>query len=311
MTLAGLNTINLSELNTFQQFILFLLIMLGSAILVSSAVVHVRKKAFERKFKHVIERERARRKAEKDGRSREKTPSFFSRSRSGTTNLEPQVDGVVVRGRVIHSPNPEDRASSDRTPDHPRSTPLLGREDTHIVDASAAREDTLEDLEAGQSLSQTEREDQNGAALEPNPSSPRIRFSNPTSPFTQRRHKRVFSMSGVGARPDLMNHPRKANLPSYPIPLAALTEAKGEQHLQGTQKYFSSRGFIGRNSQFHSLTIAEREKLGGVEYRAVTMLAVIVPVYFVLWQLLGCIGLGAWVAMNAGDVALQNGLNPW
>lgn len=39
MTEAGLNTINLSQMNTFQQFILFLLILLGSAIWVSIAVV--------------------------------------------------------------------------------------------------------------------------------------------------------------------------------------------------------------------------------------------------------------------------------
>jgi potassium uptake Trk family protein len=33
--------------------------------------------------------------------------------------------------------------------------------------------------------------------------------------------------------------------------------------------------------------------------------------YFVLWQLLGCIGLGAWVAYNAADTAATNGYNPW
>ncbi|KAK1056452.1 hypothetical protein LTR33_013895, partial [Friedmanniomyces endolithicus] len=55
MTLAGLNTVNLSELNTFQQTLLFLLIVLGSAIWVSAFVVHVRKRAFERKFADVIE----------------------------------------------------------------------------------------------------------------------------------------------------------------------------------------------------------------------------------------------------------------
>lgn len=44
MTEAGLNTINLSELNTFQQFILFFLIMIGSAILMSIAVLKVRER---------------------------------------------------------------------------------------------------------------------------------------------------------------------------------------------------------------------------------------------------------------------------
>src|SRR5215469_11715118 len=61
MTEAGLNTINLSTLNTWQQIMLFLLIMLGSSIWVSAFVVHVRRKAFEARFREEIERERRRR----------------------------------------------------------------------------------------------------------------------------------------------------------------------------------------------------------------------------------------------------------
>ena len=45
MTLAGHSIVNLSELDKFQQFIPFALILLGSAILVSLLVVHVRKKS--------------------------------------------------------------------------------------------------------------------------------------------------------------------------------------------------------------------------------------------------------------------------
>ncbi|KAK6440145.1 hypothetical protein LTR95_003639 [Oleoguttula sp. CCFEE 5521] len=53
MTLAGLNTVNLSTLNTFQQFMLFFLIIIGSAIFVSAFIVHIRRSAFEKKFKVV------------------------------------------------------------------------------------------------------------------------------------------------------------------------------------------------------------------------------------------------------------------
>ena len=55
MTQAGLNTVNLSELNTFQQSILFVLIILGSAIFVSVLVVHVRRSAFENRFRRIVE----------------------------------------------------------------------------------------------------------------------------------------------------------------------------------------------------------------------------------------------------------------
>lgn len=96
MTLAGLNTVNLSQLNTFQQFILFLLIIIGSAIWVSIAVVHVRRKSFERRFKSIVEEERNKRRSRTGSISRRPFPfpKSFSRSR-------PEIDGVVVRGSVI------------------------------------------------------------------------------------------------------------------------------------------------------------------------------------------------------------------
>lgn len=199
MTLAGLNTVNLSQLNTWQQVMLFLLTILGSAILVSTAVVHVRRKAFERKFKSVVEKERQRPKVQKDVVPDKGLPFTFSRRRSVSTE-ERELDGVVQRGRTM--------TSKQRSP------------------------------------------------------------------------------------------------------LATLIEKRGEA-LRGTSRYFQSGGRVGRNSQFYSLTLSERERLGGVEYRAVMLLEIIVPVYFVLWQLFGCIGLGAYVATYRADTTLQNGLNPW
>ncbi|KAK6539435.1 hypothetical protein TWF694_009659 [Orbilia ellipsospora] len=53
MTLAGLNTIDLSKLNTFQQFMLFLLLLLGSSVFVSIAIVHIRRLAFEKRFAQI------------------------------------------------------------------------------------------------------------------------------------------------------------------------------------------------------------------------------------------------------------------
>lgn len=61
MTQAGLNPVNLSSLSTFQQVIIFLLIVLGNQIFVSAFVIHVRKRAFKRRF----EQKRRKREAEK------------------------------------------------------------------------------------------------------------------------------------------------------------------------------------------------------------------------------------------------------
>ncbi|KAJ5904008.1 hypothetical protein N7504_006391 [Penicillium tannophilum] len=66
-----------------------------------------------------------------------------------------------------------------------------------------------------------------------------------------------------------------------------------------------------RNSSFHDLSERERQRLGGAEYRAVSLLSIIVPVYFLLWQLLGGLGVGAYIARNKAALAKSNGLDPW
>ncbi|KAF3939158.1 hypothetical protein ABW19_dt0206928 [Dactylella cylindrospora] len=55
----------------------------------------------------------------------------------------------------------------------------------------------------------------------------------------------------------------------------------------------------------------QRFLLGGVEYRAVYLLSLIVPAYFILWQLISCLSVGGWIAAYKSDVTLANGLNPW
>ncbi len=63
MTQAGLNTVNLSSLNTFQQCLLLFHIICGNQIFVSAFVVLVRKQAFHSRFKKATkEKERSEKK---------------------------------------------------------------------------------------------------------------------------------------------------------------------------------------------------------------------------------------------------------
>lgn len=300
MTEAGLNTVNLSQMNSFQQFILFLLILLGSAIWVSIAVVHVRRKAFERRFKSIVEEERQRRRNRSTSRRRLSLPGSRSRSR-------PEVDGVVVRGRVI--PSEKDAAEevdgylnhlNDQTqPDG--NTSLNNR---HLPKPESGAEDleadnlNLGSAQAGQPLGID------------NSMTRRITFASPASPTRERHHGRILSMQGVGARQNVENHPITSPRPIYCNEIPRTDEENAER-LSLPRHRISSEGIVGRNSQFSHLSLAEREKIGGVEYRAVTYLAVIVPLYFVLWQLLGCIGLGAYLASKRASTTKVNAENPW
>lgn len=317
MSLAGLNTVNLSILNTFQQIILFFLIMLGSAILISSAVVHVRRKAIEKRFQSVIEEQR--RKKGKRRNSSERRSSFplslinsVSRQRHPSGDLPmPEVDGVVVRGRPIPDNHNHDTGMANGSTFGGHHADLNdGNEsqatvrDTSSQGAKDLTGEGSKDLEAAKSERQITAED-HVRFVEGTP------YGLPVAPIRSRRHSRLLSMQGVGARPGTMNYTRR--IPTSPA-IGAKSDhdaQHSEAELKSHYKFFPTSGFIGRNSQFHSLTLAERERLGGVEYKAVTLLAIIVPLYFVLWQLLGCLGLGAYIANYRADTTLQNGLNPW
>jgi potassium uptake Trk family protein len=59
--------------------------------------------------------------------------------------------------------------------------------------------------------------------------------------------------------------------------------------------YLSWQPTIGRNSAFYDLTEEQREELGGVEYRALKTLALVLVCYFVAFHLLGVICFLPWI----------------
>lgn len=65
VTVCGLATVDLSSLTPWQQVILFILMCMGSPVVVSWVMVYVRREIFASKFRHVVEAEIARRVAEK------------------------------------------------------------------------------------------------------------------------------------------------------------------------------------------------------------------------------------------------------
>lgn len=294
MTEAGLTTVILSQMNTFQQFILFLLILLGSAIWVSIAVILVRRNAFERRFKSIVEMNRQRRRSRSTSTQRLSLPGFRSR---------PEVDGIVVRGRVItperdlaeeaSRPNDQVKPDGNTSPNtHCFPKPESGAEDPE------ANKLPYDSAQAGQPLSID-----TGVTR-------RITFASPVSPTRVRQHRRVLPMQGIGARQDVDIHPINSPRPIYSDELPRIDEGNAES-LPLPRSGILPGSCVGRNSELSNLSLAERERIGGVEYRAVTYLAVIVPLYFFLWQILGCLGLGAYVTSKRASTAEINAENPW
>ena len=319
MTLAGLNTVNLSTLNTFQQIVLFLLILLGSAIFVSGFVVHVRRRAFERKFSDVAaERE----KRHTRSHSRNRTWSFRRKSFDATSSTEKHAnDGSKMTGESTSSDFPHTliRAPSETrdegAPARPETPPARRGEPEMNGISSRTGEHLTDDF----AIADSDGED---ATLASRSTTQAITFRGDTrftaghhaSPPQQPRRPRLsfLSMQGVGARPESSIRPRTRDRSSDILPDHPERSDQAEPAtIGGRWPLDTKRGWSGRNSQFHGLSEKEREALGGYEYRAVQFLAWIVPAYFVLWQLLGCLGCAAWIATNRPGTAIANGLNPW
>ena len=225
--------------------------------------------------------------------------SMFTRQRNAPADEHEQaVASGVLRGQAIKDPDPA--------------------EDYQPTFAARTRTGSNTDIDADQEGF----EKTNGDFQEPLP--PRIRFEEPQRPPQRSssmspgprplRRRPLLDFGGVAARSTMSNHPSM----SRPVTREDADDCAIEEtttrsdSLAKVSKYLDSlNGYIGRNSRFHHLTDAERRKLGGIEYDAITVLSYLVPLYFVLWQLIGAVGMGAWIAINRPSTAGLNGLNPW
>ncbi|KAK3391537.1 cation transport protein-domain-containing protein [Sordaria brevicollis] len=247
MTETGLNTVDLSTITLWQQILLFLLIISGSAIWVSIWTVQIRKHAFEERFKDLVRTDRLRR------ASRSSLVSL-SRLRFMSAQGRPSLDAM---------PPP----TMAETPDLiSQSTPSPGKPGEKNAPQHIAFAETPY---------------------------PCPETYPPTGMSTGAQHAYLARARRIG-----------------PQRQGQSMETEG-----GGKGEFSMRSIFARsasrNAQFHDLSREERRALGGCEYRALRVLAVIVPLYFCLWQLIGCIALGAWIKRHRPEPPLANGINPW
>lgn len=275
MTEAGLNTVNLSQLNTFQQWLLWFHILIGSSIFVSAFVLQVRKAAFESRFKAII-------KSQKEERKERRRSHSVSKQRS--THKPRFADGPYDESAF------ESRHSQPRDPANEISittevaTAGKGAQSTNV--ASRSGRNSMEDNGLGvvDESVQSEVTDH-------------ITFSDKTSLGTKPLRHRMNTVRLSSE--DQRNTSRSSTL----------IDAEKPQGIRPHE--FIKSEIVGRNSQFHGLTREERETLGGVEYRAIKLLSYIVPIYFVSWQFFSCLGLGAYMSINKAELIRANGINPW
>ncbi|KAJ5908649.1 hypothetical protein N7495_001331 [Penicillium taxi] len=81
-----------------------------------------------------------------------------------------------------------------------------------------------------------------------------------------------------------------------------------------SQPYLSWNATVARNSNFVDLTEEQRDELGGIEYRALKTLAVVLISYYVGFHLLGLVCMVGWIMGEPrwGDIVRADGVGrPW
>ncbi|KAM0814427.1 putative Cation transport protein-domain-containing protein [Seiridium cardinale] len=281
LTASGLNTVNLSQLTTFQQVQLCVYMIMGSQIIISYFTITFRKRIFEKRFEDIVERERARRKA--------------TTSKTGAVvGMTGAMIGLQVMSSFGKTPDGKQGQSS-----RPWSSKQSNEPNVQVANTALPPEERPSLYSQAQTNSATgilgggERDppqQQHVGFLEP------IRENRPQSATTGHSiYETPSHQSGKTAR----RRPQTVESRASDAGFNVKTFVKEQ------------KGNIGRNGQFFNLSEDQREYLGGVEYRSLKFLSTFVIVYFVLWQLFGAIALGAWMSVFAVDTSAVNAQNPW
>jgi len=307
MTEAGLNTVNLSQITTFQQVLLCFLIIIGSSIFVSISTVLTRKRVFENRFKHVVSLQKEVRRTRK--RSMSMTGTEIPPTRHNSDGSGKPQEPVMRNNDDRNVESHENVTSSPEAIVPLANKPSISEPQPVGVDNSSTP-----DISTGVK-SDTGHPDEDLEIVSAETDLNHISFMR-HGPSPSIGDRRFLTFTGVGASPIATGYKSPYSTSIYTRAnfkdqdqTPALNDGENLDH--GSYPNYLTRFTTGRNAQFFGLTREQREHLGGVEYRAITLLSWIVPLYFVAFQFLGCLGLGAYIALNKAKVSEDNGINPW
>lgn len=368
-TQSGLNTVDVNNIKTGQQVILFLWAMFCNPIVVHSVVVFVRLYWFEKRFEDIVKASHVLRRT----KSKQRTNTI------GKDDPEQGLQPLGVAGRAIQilrhtgrsgrqkdnditkpdiglpEPNGQATDSSDasqfegqdstaaplperharlqtsRSTDDVRLPQQLSPEqhirflenqrnpsDTTALRIPSPREferggrpqnidDGFDDILLRQVTSEPDlpsfnekRSTEMSPALEPAPT--HIAFDEPR--FVRDRHDKTATFPRLNTKqstqppqaydmPESSSHLRTARTQT----IRSLQRSNTARTMESTP-YLSWQPTIGRNSFFIGLTEEQREELGGIEYRALKTLAVVLVSYFFCFHLFGMLCLVPWIVRS-------------
>ncbi|KAF2276492.1 potassium transport protein TRK1/TRK2 [Westerdykella ornata] len=127
-----------------------------------------------------------------------------------------------------------------------------------------------------------------------------------TGPSAYSRAPRSSDAEGPSTGMYLRNRSRSRTFGSF------ISRSLTEERERDPMPYLSWTPTVGRNSAFIDLTEEQREELGGIEYRSLKLLAIILVCYYIGFHLLGMVCLLPWIVRDRhySDIVSGDGVNP-
>jgi Trk-type K+ transport system membrane component len=345
----GLNTVDMNTIFFGQQFTLFLVSMVTNPIFIHSSVVFVRLYMFEKRFKDIVRDARALRRTKSKSRTQPLDPEAQDLrgraikilrdtgrrlTRHESAPLPRQVEDDETssdQGKEKHE-EPESGADLEQvaSPDDLRDVrlPSVIDPETHIRFLEHQRNDEDEEALHIPSPREFDRGGRPQNVSEMGGLTRRVTSlgeTEQTAPLPMGRHITINEPE--------MHHPhRAATQRNISRQRTATQEREPEPHQRLRPKkqrsgtfssfrrtntgrsiegapYLSYQPTIGRNSFFVNLTEEQREELGGIEYRALKTLAVVLVCYFLCFHFISWICLVPWILETPqyGDVVRNVG----
>ncbi|KAI1153068.1 cation transport protein-domain-containing protein [Nemania diffusa] len=387
---AGLNTVDVNLLNTFQQLVMYFCALLSNPITIHSSVVFLRLYWFEKRFQHIVQEARSRRatisksrsKAQIDTSTVERGLNTNDARDIGTSSqmtnngmlMEYSMNGAIKPDPLANTSGSEDGSEhidpiaepqlpppqikfakevrrSDAVEDDDEPPVLLPEKRPHAdhiailekqrkADKNVLRIPGPRDADMGALPEEFDPDNPHGrreTSLErprtphrPSPHGERQQTITITEPDKPRKEEHSMAKNAEDSEPAVHDsgvlryrRPRSgdrlnrndtistlqdhANNPLRRIK-SVLTQSKDVDPMP----YLSWQPTIGRNSQFVDLTEEQREELGGIEYRSLKTLALVLTIYFWGYSLLGIVTLVPWILHNNdfyGSIVEADGVN--
>lgn len=381
-TQAGLNPVDVNQLNTFQQICIMIFSMMSNPMAINSFVVFLRLFWFEKKFQDLVRVARNRRGTITKTKSKARTEADDVEKGVNGRDIRVMHGGIPKRitndGFVIDEPNGKVASSStdgdgvspsrsasaeraDQNANEQRGPGITfagvvkrsdGMDDTALRMAPRSDEEHIAILQRQRNnendeilhipgprdveLGERPRKVEGGASDEPEPLSPGFRrrrksdsepqpperpkitiqepadrpsrkeefsedaraFINVFTPFKIRR-PRLFQ-----GNDDPLHHGSQGmKRNTFDTIRGALSRDKDEDQAP----YLSFQPTLGRNSQFMGdLTDEEREELGGIEYRSLKTLSLILTCYFWGFWILGVVLMTPWIYRSTFGSVVDN-----